>query len=163
MAMPSWGFSRPAPAPVAAAPDAVAARTKPTVTGSQLNLKPDETAAERALDLTHKLTAVEDEKKTLGMRVQQLEASLEEKDKALAQISKEVQAASEEIARSREELQRWKQQAAALRDKLGGAEKDNLATLQSIVSYLERMSEQDKRPEEKHPDKEQDQADAPPK
>jgi chromosome segregation ATPase len=162
---PSWGFfSRPAPAPVAvaAAPEAMAARTKPTVTGSQLNLKPDETAAERALELTHKLTAAEEEKKALTMRVQQLETSLDEKDKALVQVAKEVQAASEEIARSREELQRWKQQVTALREKLGGAEKDNLATLQSIVSYLEHMTEQDKRPEVKQADKEPEQTEAPP-
>jgi chromosome segregation ATPase len=162
-----WGApARQPPAAVAAVPDQAlaTARNKPTVTGSQLNLKPDETAAERALELTHKLSAAEEEKKTLTMRVQQLEVSLDEKDKALAQVSKEVQAASEEMVRAREELQRWKQQVAMLRDKLGGAEKDNLATLQSIVSYLEHMSDQ-KQPEDKRPDKEQEPAEtqAPPK
>jgi chromosome segregation ATPase len=160
-----WGPPRPATPPpgIAAAPgpDQNPVRSKAAIAGSELNLKPDESAAERALEVTHKLTAVEEERKVLAARVQQLETALEEKDKALAQVSKEVQAASEEMAQARDELQRWKQQVVVLREKLGGAEKDNLATLQSIVSYLEHMAEQDKPPVEKRPDKEQEPSEAP--
>jgi len=164
-----WGSSPPAPpappAPppsAAAVPEAALGRNKPTVTGSQLNLKPDESAAQRALELTKRLEAVEEERKSLSMRVQQLENSLEEKDKALAQASREMQAAGEELAHARDELQRWKQLTVALRDKLGGAEKENLATLQSIVSCLEQVMEHDKPAEPKRPEKEPEPPEAAP-
>src|SRR5947209_8115994 len=77
---PSFGFWGAAPVPVVAAPSGVAQASytekgpglnKPTVSGSQLNLKPDETVVERALELSQKLTQVEEEKKTLTTRVQQ--------------------------------------------------------------------------------------------
>ena len=127
--------------------EAGSTRTQPTVTGSQLNLKPDETLTQKALELSQKLNAAEEEQKAQALRTQQLEAALEEKDKTLLQATKEIQSASEELTRARADLQRSKQEVSTLRDKLRSAEKENLATLQSITSYLEQVLEQDKRSE----------------
>jgi chromosome segregation ATPase len=122
---------------------------KPTVTGCQLGLKGDETVLERALELTAKLAVTEEQKKELVCRVQQLTASLDEKQAAIQQAEHEVLVASDELNRARAELQRWREQVASLRDKLNGAEKENLETLQSIVGVLEKMLEADKQKEEK--------------
>jgi hypothetical protein len=122
----------------------VAARGRPTALGSQLNLRPDETVVERALELTARLNLTEEEKKALAVRVQQLEQTLEQKEKALTQSTREVQAATEEVAKARADLQRWRQEVVALRDKLRGAEKENLATLQALASVLEKFLEQEK-------------------
>jgi outer membrane murein-binding lipoprotein Lpp len=157
---PQFGFFGQAPAAPpapAASGDAVAQASytergpglsRPTVSGSQLNLKPDETVVERALELVQKLTQAEEEKKTLGARVQQLESQVEEREKALRQAETEVKAATMELTQARSDLQRWKQQVVGLREKLGSAEKDNLETLQSIVNALEQLLERKKQTEE---------------
>jgi hypothetical protein len=121
----------------------------PTVTGKILNLKPDETPMERALELTEKLAVAEEHRRGLAVRIQQLEATLCEKDKALQQAEQEVLLAADEMNRARNELLRWKEQVIALRDKLGSTEKENLETLQSVVGVIEKLLEQEKRPEEK--------------
>jgi hypothetical protein len=109
----------------------------PPITGGQLGLKPDESAAQRALELAQKLNSAEEEKRSLSVRVHQLEEALDAKDKALAKVTREVQTAGDEVKQAREELQQWRPQMAALREKLKSAEKENLATLRSIVSALE--------------------------
>ena len=137
------------------------ARTQPSVVGSELNLRPDEPVVARALELTQKLVTSEEEKKTLAARVQQLELTVEEKEKAQVQATQEIKAATEEVARARSELQRWKQQVVALREKLGSAEKENLETLSSIVGVLEKMMDQDRRPEAVHETTEANDAEPP--
>jgi chromosome segregation ATPase len=117
---------------------------RPTVNGAQLNLAPGETATDRALMLTQKLAAVEDERKILAARVDQLKAAVEEKDKALLQASRDVLTACEEVSHTRTDLQQWKQEMVVLRDKLHGTEKENMTNLQSIISLLERFMDKDK-------------------
>src|SRR5207249_11653502 len=109
---------------------------RPTVSGAQLNLKPDETAVDRALELSQKVTQAEEAKKTLAARVHQLEADLQEKEKALHQAESEVKAATIEMTQARTDMQRWRQQIVALRARLDSAAKHNLQTLQSIVGPL---------------------------
>ena len=117
---------------------------RPTVTGARLNLAQGETATDRALMLTQKLAASEEERKTLTARVEQLKAAVDEKDKALLQASRDVLSACEEVSHTRNELQQWKQEMMALRDKLHGTEKENMTNLQSIISLLEKFMEKEK-------------------
>lgn len=121
-------------------------RDRPTAIGSQLNLKPDETVVERALELKEKLNAAEEEKKVITARLLLLETALADKDRALRATEQEVQSATDELIKARKELENWRVQVLNLRDKLRNAEKENLATLQSIVSVLEQLLEQ------KHPE-----------
>jgi chromosome segregation ATPase len=97
------------------------------------------------------VTALEEEKKSLSYRVQQLLAdvdernrTIQEKERMLAYASSEFQAAAEELKQAREQFQRFKSEVAGLRDNLRGAEKENLATLQSIVTCLEQVLQHDK-------------------
>jgi hypothetical protein len=117
---------------------------RPTVTGAQLNLAQGETATDRALMLTQKLAAVEEERKNLAARVEQLKTAVEEKDKALLQASRDVLTACEEVSHTRTDLQGWKQEMVVLRDKLHGTEKENMTNLQSIISLLEKFMNKDK-------------------
>lgn len=82
-------------------------------------------------------SAVEQQNFALLSKVHDLETSVQEKDHALAQSNSQIESASREMARAREELQHLKQDVSTLRDRLTAAEKDNVSTLQSIVSSLE--------------------------
>jgi len=97
-----------------------------------------ESAAEHA---QQQLTLCEDQRKALALRVQQLQAVLEEKDATLAQADHELQAANAEITRAREELKRWKQETVTLREKVRKSEDETLGALQSVVPALEHMGD----------------------
>jgi chromosome segregation ATPase len=142
--MSGWclGKAEPKPPPQtevtrAAATDA--ARNAPPVTGAQLALKADESAAQKALDLTRKLNAAEEEKKLLALRVHQLEGELDGSKNSQAQLARDVQTATEEVKRTRAEMQQWRPQMLALQEQLKNAEKENMATLRAVVSSLEDM------------------------
>jgi endonuclease/exonuclease/phosphatase (EEP) superfamily protein YafD len=98
-----------------------------------------ELAAEQLKEAQQQLALSEEQRKTLSIRILQLQGVLEEKDAALQQASRELQSASAEIVRTREELQRWKQETAALRERLRRSEEETLNALQSVVPALERM------------------------
>jgi len=149
----------PAPAPAAGvgtanqdaappAPEGSQVHGRPGASGVRLNLAPGETAVDRALTVSQKLKAVEEEKQTLNTRLQELETALQEKDRSLQTATREIQAASEDVARSRAELQRWKQEMSGLRERLRNAEKENVTTLQSLVLMMEQVMERDKTVEE---------------
>jgi hypothetical protein len=92
--------------------------------------------------------AAEEQQKALQMRLQQLESILLEKDRAMTQASQELQAASADLVRTQEELRSWKQETAALKEKLRNAEKENVATLQSVITLMEKMTQHDEAPAE---------------
>jgi uncharacterized protein (DUF342 family) len=117
---------------------------RPGASGTRLNLAPGETAVDRALEVSQKLSSLEEEKRTLTARVQELQNVLQDRERALGDAKSEVQAAKEDVARTRADLERWKQEVAGLRDRLRNAEKENVTTLQSVVQMLEQMMEHDK-------------------
>jgi hypothetical protein len=141
----------PAPAGGKVVQASLEVQQAPTITGSQLQLRPGETAADRAVELTQKLLAAEEEKKALTLRAQQLESalqntekSLQDKERALAQTGEEIQAASIAVARTQADLQHWRQEIVGLRERLRSAEKENLVTLQSVAACLEQLLETDR-------------------
>ncbi len=91
--------------------------------------------------LSQKLAAADDERKILIARLHQLEATLEARDQALAASAQEIAAAQAEIAATRADMERWKRDMIKLRDKARTMEKENLGTLQSIISMLEQVVE----------------------
>lgn len=132
--------------PAAAAPLPPVTATRPTVVGSPLNLAPGEAPVERSLDLARRLVTVEEEKLALAAQAQQQAALLESKDRALLHAEQEVRAASAEVAKARADLQRWKQDMGTLRDRLRDAEQENVATLRSLIAWLEHALEPAKPP-----------------
>ena len=94
-----------------------------------------------SLLLTNRLTEAEAQNRALAARVQQLELSVQDRDKQLLQAREKVQAACAEMAHAREEIGQWKQSVQTLREKLNTAEKDDLTTLQSVVTVLEQMNQ----------------------
>ena len=82
-------------------------------------------------------------------QVEELKASGKAKDQALDVARTEIQAARTQMARAREELEQWKQEIALLRDKVRGADEENLQTLQTTVALLQQIlsqaAEQDRR------------------
>lgn len=121
----------------AAAADEPAANAIQLASAKEAYLPPADPAADR---VSRQLALSEDQRKALALRVQQLQAVLEEKDAALAQADHELQAANAEINHTREDLKRWKQETVSLREKLSKSEEETLSALQSVVPTLERMS-----------------------
>lgn len=139
-AYPAGTLPMPTPTPTGTA-------TRPTVTGTPLNLAPGESPAERSLELARKLAIAEEEKLAMTAHAQQLAVLLEAKDRALIQAEREIRAAAEEVAEARADLQRWKKEMGLLRERLRGAELENVATLRSLIAWLERMLDPAKPPE----------------
>jgi Trp operon repressor len=144
-----WGHGNTAPSPTAGPPNHAPGTAPPGTAGAPSPgtahpLAAVEVHPERLAELTQRLAVSEDERKALAARAQLLETALEDKEKALAQVGKEIQSSRDEVTRVRAELQRSRQEITDIRNRLRSAEKDNLATLQSIVSMLEQMVEPDK-------------------
>jgi chromosome segregation ATPase len=111
----------------------------PAVAGNRLQPVDVETATEKALELSRKLIEVESERNRLAARVETLESSAKSKDQALEQARGEIQVARTEMARARQELEQWKLEISALRDRLRGADEENIQTLQTAVALLQQI------------------------
>jgi predicted nuclease with TOPRIM domain len=107
--------------------------------------QPSPTVSAVAADTSQKLAASQDQVKELLARVHQLESMMVEKDQQLLSMSAEMGAAHEEVAHARQEMHHWREELAELRTKLGNAEKENLTTLQTMVSSLESALATDKK------------------
>jgi hypothetical protein len=128
---------------------------RPTVTGAPLNLQPGETLTERSLELARKRSITEEEKLALTTHAQYLRTQVEERDRLLLAAEKEVRAAADEVTQTRSDLQHQRQELGKLRERLRSVETDNAATLRSIITWLERVLESEKKdspPERREPD-----------
>jgi outer membrane murein-binding lipoprotein Lpp len=114
----------------------------PSLVGTRLQTPEIETATKKALELTRRLGESEAERKQLASRVADLEAAGKEKDIALEQARTEIQSARTQMVRAREDLEEWKREITALRDKLRGADEENLQTLQTAVSLMHQILNQ---------------------
>jgi chromosome segregation ATPase len=111
----------------------------PAVAGKRLQTVDVETATEKALELSKKLTEAESERNRLAARVEALESSVKAKDQALELARGEIQVARTEMARARQDLEQWKLEISALRDRLRGADEENVQTLQTAVALLQQI------------------------
>lgn len=125
---------------------AAAAAARPTgpVTGPgpapilPLNLVPPESPQDQISLLSQKLAGFDDDRKLLAARLAQVEATLQDREKALGEVSDEIRATSEEVTRTRAEIRRVKQENADLRAKLNETEKENIRLLERINKMLEK-------------------------
>lgn len=93
----------------------------------------------QAADLSQKLAELQDENKSLLARLQGVQGLLEERERAVLSARNEAQAATQEVARTRQELARCRQEIASLREVVRAADKENQASLQSLVTVLESI------------------------
>jgi septal ring factor EnvC (AmiA/AmiB activator) len=139
---PGHPAALPPAQPAAAAPAAAPAVAGPPAAPLPLNLVPAESPQDQISLLSQKLDAVIDDRKVLEGRLLQVEATVQERERALAQATDEIGKAGDEIERSRAEVNRWKQEVLDLREKLRKLEKENMGNLETIIKMLEKLEQQ---------------------
>jgi hypothetical protein len=102
----------------------------------------------QAADLLQKLAELQDENKSLLARLQGVQGLLEERERAVLLSRGEVQAAAQEVAHARQEVTRCRQEIASLREHIRTADKENQASMQSLVNVLESMLDRGSPPAE---------------
>src|SRR5581483_515461 len=105
----------------------------PTAAGCLLNLGPNESAVERAVELAKKVGIVEAENRTLVQKIQQLEAAVAARDRMLADSVLEVERATTETAAAREDLRALRAELGAASTRLRQAEKADADALRAIL------------------------------
>jgi hypothetical protein len=111
----------------------------PTAGGGLLNLAPQETAIQRAVELAQRLGIVEAERQALAIHVRQLEAALEARDRMLAESAREVEQATAEMAATRKDLSALRKELAAVADRTRQSEKADLDSMKAILASLEKL------------------------
>jgi hypothetical protein len=115
----------------------------PTILGSHLGLQPGETATERSLRLMSAVGELERQVDALGSQNAELNLHISQRDDQLLLAIREIRAARKEVASARDELERLRQQVKALQLKVGDAERDNAALLQTMSPLLLKLLEAD--------------------
>lgn len=111
----------------------------PSVQGQRLNLKPGQTATEKALELQEELQASSEREEALEGRVAELEVEIEKKNERIVQAIREMNATRNELIAVRGQLEAWATNMNELRSRIQSAEADNLATMQTIISLLQQF------------------------
>jgi hypothetical protein len=115
-----------------------------------LNLAGPESPQDVISFQAQKLNAVEDDRKLLAARMAQLEATLQEKDRALAEAADDVIKTGEEINRTRADIRRTKLENADLREKLDKSQKEVIELRKQIIKMMEAKTDNSK-PDESKP------------
>lgn len=103
-----------------------------------------ETSSQALAMMSQKVAAIDDDRKVLTARLQQMEGLLEARDQALAAAARELEAARVDIAATRSEMERWKEKMQTQQEELRSTERKNMGTLQSIIKLLEQTMEEGK-------------------
>ncbi len=106
----------------------------------------DEPASRQAAETAQHLADSRDESKTLAARVQDMQAIIDEKTRALEAARNEVRLVSAEVARTREEIDHWRHEVASLRERAEKAEKDNQNSLKALIQLLEMIEKESSTP-----------------
>lgn len=114
-------------------------RTTPTVTGRTLALNPAENGTDRAVELAHKIEQLQAENKALQSRIATLEQNATLREESIAESLREVEAATVEVIRAKNELKTSKKAVQALKDQIRTMEREEIETLKTIVTELEKL------------------------
>jgi len=116
---------------------ALAGQSRPPV------VMPNVSANDLSLML-QKMSAIEDDRKTMAGKLQQVEVQMRDKDNAIVQATYEIQESTKQIRRTRDEMQTWKQEMDEMRSKVKNVERDNRQTLEGVVKALESFLDREK-------------------
>ncbi|HEX4610281.1 MAG TPA: hypothetical protein VH092_18975 [Urbifossiella sp.] len=129
-----------APAPGAAIdPYGPHVRTDPSISGRILGLGPGEIPMDRVLELSKRVDAVVAQNTFLTTQIQGLEAYAKLREQALAESIRGEETATADAARARGELTVARADATAARTRLDQVEQEDIDTLRSLITVLERL------------------------
>jgi hypothetical protein len=117
-------------------------RNSPTASGCLINLGPNETGLERAIELAKRLDTCEADKRALAERLAASEALLASREKMLRDDEAEITKATQDLIQTRAELQKLREELSKFKKKLRDAEKEDIETLKSIVIALDKFLKQ---------------------
>jgi hypothetical protein len=109
---------------------------RPTAMGGMLELRPNESAVERAVALAAELEFVKGEKLTLANRLRAMEQILEARERMIREDDAQLAAAAQDVAAARAEILRLRAELDRARVKLKVVEKEDLETLRLVVNAL---------------------------
>jgi hypothetical protein len=109
---------------------------RPTALGGMLELRPNETAVERAVALAAELEFVKGEKQTLANRLRAMEQILEARERMIREDDVQLAGAAQDVAAARAEILRLRAELDRARVKLKVVEKEDLETLRLVVNAL---------------------------
>jgi hypothetical protein len=133
--------SHKAGGPAAAPPVDPHVVPRPTATGAMLELKPNESAVVRAVELAARLEFVEGEKQTLANRLRAMEQVLEARERMIREDDAQLAGAAQDVAAARAEILRLRAELDRVRVKLKVVEKEDLETLRLVVNALAQYLE----------------------
>jgi hypothetical protein len=111
-----------------------------------LNLAGPESPQDVISMQVQKLNAAEDDRKLLAARLAQLDAVVQDKERALAEATDDIAKTGEEINRTRADIRRCKQENADLRDKLDKSQKEVIDLRKQIIKMMEKEEPPPKEP-----------------
>ncbi len=114
---------------------------KPTASGGLLELKPNESGVEKAVELAEWLRVSEAEKRGLANRLRSLEEVLETRERMIRDDEVEMSRAAQEVAQVRAELLRLRSELDRARQKQKLAEQEDLELLRLVVDALQKYLE----------------------
>ncbi len=119
-----------------------------------LNLAGPESPQDVISAQAQSLKAAEDDRKLLSARMAQLEALLQDKERALAEAADDITKTGEEVGRVRADIRRLRQENAELRDKLDKSQKEVIDLRKQMIKMMEKDEAPGGPPMQPVPDKE---------
>lgn len=115
---------------------------RPTAVGRDLELGPNETPIDRAVELARRIEQVNKENLALLARIRQLEAAAEARETAFSETLRDVQNAYDEVSRIKVEIQGYRKELAALKARVAEVEKDEVEKLKAILAAIDKLLQQ---------------------
>ena len=112
-------------------------RIAPTVSGGRWGLNPNETPADKLLELTRNLESAMAQNRDLVARIKELETLGTGREQSLAEAARELDAVNAQAARIRSELQA---QVTFLQNKIEDLENEQIEFLKAAIKVLERRA-----------------------
>jgi polyhydroxyalkanoate synthesis regulator phasin len=114
-------------------------RNNPTALGEHLQLGPQELATERAVILSQLLGQSQSEAKSLREKITTLEQQIDTLHRTRPDLTPELEQATDELRRSRVQMESLHAEVAALRERLRRLDRQELDTLQEVITLLEQV------------------------
>ena len=108
----------------------------PRFSGKHLGIRPGETAAERSLELSARLSMVEDQRNALAEQIKRLEEELKLRDQKLAEAVQEIMTTRQDLSDANEQMSQWRMKVEQLNEEVEKARKSNIETLQTIITLI---------------------------
>ena len=113
--------------------------TRPSTTGKDWALGPNEFPIDRLAELQRRLDELAEENRKLQARIVTLEANGLSREQAVNEAVREVEKATDLVMKSRADVQTLRSELIALRDRMKKAEDRELETLNKVIQTLQQL------------------------